>query len=506
VVRLRLNWSYVACVLLILIGTLRIISTYTVFNHTIDEPDHLAAGMEWLDGRYFYEDQHPPLARVFGAMLPYLAGERWRRGPESYSNGYRILGHGAHYDCILALGRAGELPFFWLASAVVFLWAYRAAGPAAGVIATLLFTTLPPILAHSALITTDMALAALTGAAAYLSIGWAESPSRRRTAAFGIVLGLAVLSKFSALVFLPAAWVAMCAFQRPPWKEIKRRGRPALEVLAIAALVVWAGYLFSFARVDFLHLRLPAPRFFTGLHAVWAHDSAGHSSYLLGQRGSSGFWYYYPVVLALKTPLAMLALCGVALAFGKRKGMALPVAFSLGILAVVSVSRINIGVRHVLPIYIGLAVVCGIGAATLLERRAPIKLALQVLLAWQVFSSAEAHPDYLAYTNEIAGEHPENFLADSDLDWGQDMKRLGVFLKTAGASQVTFVPFNKTYPLAGHPFPAMLPGETGRPSPGWNAVSISIWKIFGYPQWADEMKRPLHIGRSILVWYVPPGQ
>jgi hypothetical protein len=51
-----------------------VISTYTVFNHTIDEPDHLAAGMEWLPaGKYLYEDQHPPLARVMGALGPYLA-------------------------------------------------------------------------------------------------------------------------------------------------------------------------------------------------------------------------------------------------------------------------------------------------------------------------------------------------------------------------------------------------------------------------------------------------
>ena len=110
-------------VLLVLIGSARIVSTYSVFNHTIDEPDHLAAGMEWLSaGKYLYEDQHPPLARVMGALGPFLAGERWHSGPDSYHEGYRILGHDAHYDRILALGRAGILPFFWIASAVVFVW------------------------------------------------------------------------------------------------------------------------------------------------------------------------------------------------------------------------------------------------------------------------------------------------------------------------------------------------------------------------------------------------
>src|SRR5947209_12856582 len=107
------RWHAAAAVLLVAVASLRIVTTYTVFNHTIDEPDNLAAGMEyWSTGRYLYEDVHPPLARVFGAMGPFLAGERFHPGPDSYREGYRILGSGAHYDRILARGRAGILPFF----------------------------------------------------------------------------------------------------------------------------------------------------------------------------------------------------------------------------------------------------------------------------------------------------------------------------------------------------------------------------------------------------------
>ena len=79
--------------LLVLIGSARIVSTYTVFNHIIDEPDNLAPGMEWLDaGKYLYEDTHPPLARIFGALGPFLAGERWHGGPDSYYPLYTICG------------------------------------------------------------------------------------------------------------------------------------------------------------------------------------------------------------------------------------------------------------------------------------------------------------------------------------------------------------------------------------------------------------------------------
>ncbi len=509
--------------LFVLIGSLRIISTYTVFNHTIDEPDHLAAGMEWLSiHKYRYEDQHPPLARIFGALGPYLSGERFHPQPDSYMEGYRILGHGDHYDRILSLGRLGILPFFWISSACVFLWAYRAGGAPAAVVSTVLFTSLPPILAHSGLITTDMAVTALIGATVLASIYWAENPSPSRTYAFGALLGLALLSKFSAVAFLPASWVFMYLTYvlrgRKPVAilraKIAGRSKSMLTIAGVAFLVIWAGYWFTFARVPYLHCRLPAPRFFLGLHSVWQHNEAGHPSYLLGQDSKSSFWYYYPVVLFIKTPLAMVALvlwtAWTALRRRFNIDLILPLACSCGILLASLVSRINIGVRHVLPVYIGLTVAVGVCASGYLSRSwmklRPAHCILAGLLLWHVISGIRQHPDYLAYTNLVAGNHPENWVADSDLDWGQDMKRLGMRLQQAGATEVTFIPFNRTYALAGHPFPRILNGNTDRPSPGWNAVSITIWKVFGEPHWANRFTAQERIGRSILLWYFKPDQ
>lgn len=487
-------------ILLVAIASARILSTYTVFNHTIDEPDHLAAGMEWLSaGKYLYEDQHPPLARVMGALGPYLAGERWLSGPDSYREGYRILGRDAHYDRTLALGRAGILPFFWIGSAVVFLWGLRIAGPPAALASTLLFTTLPPVLAHSGLITTDMAAAAWIGAAALASQYWVERPSRWRTVLFGVALGLACLSKFSALLFLPAALLAM--HRTALW----RNRRSLAAACAVAFVVIWAGYRFSFARVEYLHLRLPAPRFFTGLNTLWRHNAVGQASYLLGRTSSTGFWYYYPVVLAIKTPLALLLLvCGAAASTCRRFARLTPaLAFCAAILLFALVSRINIGVRHVLPIYVGLAAIGGGVAAAMLQRTAT-RWILAGLLFWHAASGALHHPDYLSYTNEITGSHPENFVADSDLDWGQDMKRLAVRLRRAGASEVTFDPFNKTYAtLAGDRFPRILPVDADHPAAGWNAVSVSTWKIFGSPKWAGRIQPRERVGQSILLWHFP---
>jgi hypothetical protein len=504
-------WHALAAMLLVAVGSLRIVATYTVFNHTIDEPDNLAAGMEYLStGRFLYEDVHPPLARVLGALGPFLAGERFHPGPNAYEEGYRILGTGAHYDRTLALARAGILPFFWIASLVGYLWARRAGGGAAALVATLLFTTIPPVLALSGIVNTDAALCAMTAAAGLGALWWADSPTIRRSIGLGALLGLAAVSKFSAMPFLAAAYTLMCvvwmaaARRSPVWlaHEAWARRRPIAIAVGMAALVIWAVYGFTFARVPFLHVRLPAPRFFTGLEAVAAHNRRGHAAYVLGRRSLHGFWYYFPVVLAVKTPLALLVLvaASVPVLWRKRRieaGMAL--AFSAGVLLASLPGHIDLGVRFVLPVYVGMCVAAGCAAALARGRAAMIAVAL--LVAWQVASGDLAHPDYLAYTNEIAGAHPERFVADSDLDWGQDMKRLGAFLQQAGADRVSFSAFNRTYAL---PVP-VSPSNPDSPSPGWNAVSITSWKVFGFPAWADRMPPARRIGRSILVWYVPPA-
>jgi hypothetical protein len=495
---------------LVLAGTARIASTWLVFNHTIDEPDTLAAGMEYLStGRYLYEDQHPPLSRVMVAVLPFLAGERFHPGPESYFEGYRILGHGQHYDRTLALSRAGNLVFFWIASAVAYLWGMRAGGPKAAVMATLLFTTLPPILGHGGLATTDLALCAMTAAAALAALRWADLPSRGRSVGLGVLTALAFVSKFSSLPFLAAAGALMCVWHMAAarrglrWlaRELWTRRRAIALAAAAAVMVVWAVYGFTFGRVDFLHTRLPAPRFFSGIHTAWLHSQGGHPAYLMGRRSATGFWYYFPAVMALKTPLGMLALLCLSpfLIKDRRRATGLAAAFSVAIMLAAMCGHIDLGVRHLFPIYVGISVVCGCAVAEV--RGWAAKAAVAGLMMWQIVAGDLAHPDYLAYTNEICGGHPERYLADSNVDWGQDMKRLEAFLERQHATQVTFVPFNRTYPMAGHEMLPMLPGETDHPSPGWNAVSVTVWKVFGYPKWADRILSQRRIGESILLWY-----
>ncbi len=510
----------------VLLATARIVATYNVFNHTMDEPAHIGAGMQWLDRKaYSWEPQHPPLARIAAALGPYVLGGRSTKAARTddldglLTEGTAILYRGHQYDRVLAAARLGILPFFWVACLVVFEWGRRYFDAATGAIATVLFSFLPPVLAHAGLATTDMALTAWLGAAFLTAMLWLEQPSWQRSLLFGACAGLAALSKFSSLAYLPAALaLAAAAYlwtERPGAARIAReaRGRAAMFLLAVAggALVIWAGYRFSFAG------GVPAPELFQGIRSVMAHNKGGHASYLFGRQSATGWWYFFPVVLGVKTPLAFLLLTGVGIGVLARRAW-IPLAFSVAVLAVAMAGNIDIGVRHVLPVYMGFSLVSAGGAVYLL-RLAPSRAwavpALALILAWLFAASLLSHPDYLPYFNELAGDNPEKIVVDSDLDWGQDLKRLAHRLQQVGADRVTVMNL-LTVDYREHGMPPTTDRMNGlQPPPGWCAISLTYWKArrlglgMARPDvvlWPDRIPPTEKVGHGFYLWQFPPAR
>jgi hypothetical protein len=532
----------VAC---LAIGAARIVSTYPVFNQTWDEPAHVAAGMQWLDrGLYTYEPLHPPLARVMVALGPRLAGIRSAGHDNVWLEGNSILYAGGTYDRNLALARLGVLPFFLLAALVVFAWARRIAGAAAAVCAVLLFTTLPPVLAHAGIATTDMAVTATIALAAYCLTLWLDQPTRARSLLLGLTLGLALISKLSALLFLPAAAVAIALCRRGERGESEAisggtrmtRLRPAY---AAVLLTVWAGYRFAVGPLvpaDATRPELPpeasstverlarapvfpAPALFEGLGELAVKNRTGHKSYLLGEVRDTGWWYFFPVALGVKTPIAFLLLCvaGIVAASrappgAPRRRRLEPAIIAFAILLVCLPSRINIGLRHVLPMYPFLAITAGVGLVSLGRARRAAwagPAIAAVLLAWHLVSSARAHPDYLAYFNEVAGDHPERILVDSDLDNGQDLERLADTLR-ARRIRAVWLAYAGSATVAEHGLPPLRWLEPHRPARGWVAASLYSVKLgsLGQPghddfAWLEDHRPVARVGRSILLYHIP---
>ena len=426
--------------LIVAVTAARIATTYRVFSQTADEPYHLAAGYDFLrTGRQPSDPQHPPLARVLFA-LPFVSTP-----PPSVTDGLArgnaLLLRDDRYTQNLGRARPGNLLFVAIGIISVALWARHLLSPLAGLIAAILFASLPPILAHGGLATTDMAVAAMLPAALYALTLLLERPTWPRAIILGIVVAAGLLLKYSFIAYFPAAAVVLViarggqaearltSGKRPLWDRLQ----PVLVAIAVAFVLVWATFRFSVSTLQQAYARaaemcaevfhapqlasvpLPAPDYVNGFIEVARHDKRGHRALLFGQMKDPGsWWYYFPVALFFKTPIPFLIL---ALAGCARKSEIALIA--LAILGVAMTSHINIGVRHALPIYAPLA----IAAASVFELRR-LRVASALLLAWLVIGSLAAHPDYLPWFNAFAGAHPENILNDSNLDWGQDVLRL----------------------------------------------------------------------------------
>ena len=542
---------------MIVIGLLRIISTYDVFWQTWDEPAHVAAGMEWLEkGRYEYENFQPPLTRVMIALGLFADGTRGTGDASIWAEGESILLSNDQYERNLTLARLGVLPFFVLASYVVASWARRFDTMLAPLVSVLLFTTLPPILAHAGVATVDMGSAATLALALFVLDEWLNKPSLLCSGLLGAAAGLAILAKFPALAIIPAGAACMgflygCGYlmrnlKHPSYSiRMQRRIVGGAVGLAIALLVVWAGYRFSVQWIEaenrphsivdrfvgpagsvhdvayavLENTPILAPEFVYGLIGFVSRNEQGHTVYFLGNVRTYGWWYYFPVVLAVKTPLPVLLLCVCSLFFLCRdiktgkKGLRIvsPLVFLIVMLAISSQSQVNNGTRQVLFVYPLLAVLSGYSAAQLIALKGRLQVLARGLvfglLLWQVISSVAAHPDYIAYFNEFARSRPEEIVVDSDLDWGQDLKRLVRTLHRRDISDLR-VKYNGSAFVSNPQFglPSFKELEPYERVDGWIAISVFHLKtgtqVAPYDQfaWLNEYEPAERAGRSILLY------
>ncbi|HLQ38033.1 MAG TPA: phospholipid carrier-dependent glycosyltransferase, partial [Planctomycetota bacterium] len=245
-----------AAPLLALIACLLVASTWPVFGHIWDEPEHIAVGLALIDhNEYLYDDQHPPLARLAAAIGPHLAGARapadtgQGAGFNGEEAGRQILYHSsASYDRLLTLARLGMLPFLVVLIFAVWQWAWRYHGAAVAWLASAFLLSTPAILGHAGVVALDVPVTALCTLSFYLLVRWLESPSLGRAALLGLAVGLAVSTKLSALPFIGVAGLALLAAQllctprAGPHPPLGRRVGGAMIALLIALLTVIAVY------------------------------------------------------------------------------------------------------------------------------------------------------------------------------------------------------------------------------------------------------------------------
>lgn len=469
---------------------------------TIDEGVHLTAGVSYWQQRDFrLNEEHPPLIKLLAALPVILSRPHINYNSPNWQNGNQwafarefLYQSGNNPDTLLFLGRLPMVVLSLCLGFVLYLWGRKLAGDWAGLLTLGWYVFDPNFLGHGHYITTDVGVTLGYALTLYVLVRLLEHWTWKRLAVFGVVFGLAQMTKFSAVLLLPlcvliaAVWSGWFADNQRV-RVACRRGTYVLGI-ALAGLLlvavttymgqikagrddVWVQSLLRERTAVLVEGRLtqqpkitqrliawsnpdttfhplytlandtviPAWSYVKGFIVVVNHDYWGHLAYLNGQYSNFGWWWYFPFAMLMKTPFATLLallLASVALTRSVQKfqlrlhpGFLAIGASSLLYLLWSLTSNINLGIRHIFPVYLVVFLTIGVFGAQVIARG---KKQLQWLLGGigvlYILTSFFAYPTYTSYFSEIVGgsANGPKYLVDSNNDWGQDVKRLKSFL------------------------------------------------------------------------------
>ena len=438
---------------------------------TWDEPDHIYSGYLSWRGDFGLNPEHPPLVK-FVATLPLLPMQL--NVPEMQDRPYRlqaVLG-GRDFifhndaDKIVFRAQMAASIFTLLLLVIAFLATREMFNTTAGFLALGLLLFDPTLLAHGALVTTDAAQACFLLASIYAFYRYVQLPSAGRLMTTGVAAGLALASKHSAVLVFPMLLIlagveifrrqsANRGSQLSVGKRATRYATALVIIGLMAVAILWAAYGFRYAaRGNGLQLnppmevqlaKVPSPaqakilqefaRFhllpesyiYGFAHVLFSADS--FNSYLFGKSYPHAVWFYFPVAILVKSSLTFLILLAISvwvIASGRlqrRRELLFLLVPPLIYLAASMKGGMNIGIRHILPVYIFLAILIAGAASVLIKNSRRWQYAIILLLVFQAISVTRAFPDCIGYANEAFGG-PKNvwrYVSDSSADWGQQL-------------------------------------------------------------------------------------
>lgn len=456
------------CLLAIL--TTELLQSLQQMSRTLDESAHLYAGYQhWRARDFGVNPEHPPLVKLVAA-LPLLGMNLKQPHPpnpfffvEEYAGGEELM-RANNMNLLVVRSRTAVCVFTLLLGVLVFAMGYEMFGPEAALLALALFTFEPTVLAHGALVTTDMGLAACLFAAVYAFYRYVKKPGAVRLLVFGVTVGLTLVTKMSGVLILPIVVVCAAAELIPVWNT-RRALQLAGAICAAAAIgymILWGFYGFRYAArpaglvmmpalAQFVHMMPGKTQTWVVVHLAqwrllpeaylygWTKLPAGvtHvSGFLFGRLYPRGSWMYFPAALLIKSSLTMLLLTLLApVLFVRgllpyRRELVFLGAGVLVFLGASMTSDLNIGVRHVLPVYPFAAVLAGASAWTIAKSSKVAAYAVAAALLFQMVSSLRTYPNYIPYANEAFGgpDKSHRYLADSNVDWGQTLKQVSAYL------------------------------------------------------------------------------
>ena len=544
----------------------------------VDEDPHIGAGYSYIAGHtYEFNPEHPPLAKDLAGIAlsflhinPKIIPKTEASVNDQWNFGRTLIYHsGVDPITIVHVARLPLIIFFLLSGWLVFLWARRTYNPRTALLAVFLFALSPTVVAHARFVTTDVP--ALFGVllASYFYIRYLGAQSTKNFWIAALAFGIAMLTKFSMFLLIPYLLLAgmfwawshhqnyLRSVGRIIWKTI---------LIMIVGFIVVVGPIYQFHVYNyppsqqiadeqsilngyqvpaFAHAIIwasdkpvlrPYAQWMLGMAMVFQRAEGGNRTYFLGQVSSASFKAYFPVVFALKEPIPFLLLIigSIYLAWEalRRKHLSIknkirehfPALMMLLWVAIYVASsitaRLNIGIRHLMPIYGFLFVlVAGQIEPLLSSPKKWLKYIVIGLLGWYALEFAAIYPYYLTYFNEFAGgpSGGHNYVVDSNLDWGQDLWRLADYVKANHISKLSLDYFGWADPsfYLGTAFNWIHGGQyinkaqflRDNPNGGWIAVSGTYYEestVDSAKPYAWLGKPTTVIGNSIFVWHVVP--
>lgn len=494
---------------------------------TNDEPAHTLRGyVLQLTGGLQYQTGHTPAShRLIGLLLP---TERTLPTPDelpSWPGGERLqLASELLWDSGVDISRLlflARLPILWtglILGSLVASWALSWHGRNAMTVAMVLFAAAPNVLASATLATTDFLTAVSYFGTVYAWWRYWRHPCKRWWLLTAVFLGIALASKLTAVLLLPVLFLLTFLFlgkDRPWWQPFLAW----LGLLPVAAIILWLIYGLQIDLVAGWPWPVPAAAYLGSWQNVLDHVERGHRAFFLGELSGDGWWSYFPVTFAVKTPLLTLVLLVIGLiVIMARRSLWSTAVFLLVPVAVLfaaaMTSRLNIGYRHILPVLPFVFVIAST-AVLWIRRWAVTRLLLVLGLCWYVFAALRQQPHFLAYFNEVAGGTAQGYryLGDSNLDWGQDLGRLAALVKRQGGT------WTISYAGTGDPAyygirPEQLldtaagerPFAAANPPPGYYAISANHWQGILEDadrfDWFRRQEIVQSLGGSILIYTV----
>jgi tetratricopeptide (TPR) repeat protein len=542
------------------------VGAYTQSSATWDEPIHLTAGYVALTKHDFRVDpSHPPFLRMWSALptlfldkvsisdIPADQVQTRQWLGDAYKFAHRFLYVDNDADRLLYVAKFMPVFLGVLLGILIFLWTREWLGFTPAVIALACYTFEPNLLAHASLVTTDFGVTFFIFGTIYFSWLSCRRLSFWRLAGLLVCFSLALVSKFSAVLLAPIVLALLAtAVARDRVLGPRRALAIVAALAAVSVMVIWASYGFNYlpaesmssamnfydlaasnrdsmiaATVQWIDSHRLLPNAYTQ-GFLYSYASAQQlPGFLTGSYSTEGWWSYFPIAFALKTPTVLIVFVVAGLVTACRRRHDIPRQAVVFILLPVTVflgiamwSGINIGLRHILPVYPFLILLAALGARELTRMpRFPRTAALAAAVGLWAAEYATAYPYPLTFFNYLAGgpEHGYRYLADSNLGWGQALKPLKSWMDQNRVTHVNLAYFGQADPTYYGINCTHLPGapsfatqSIARPRlPGYVAISATTltgvyapapWRLF-YTAFRD-LEPVAVIGNSIHVYWI----